>query len=90
MVGGVILTLIYIACLNNFAGFDLSYVTFGVIAFVLTIIGQIGDFVASAIKRYFDVKDFSNIFPGHGGLIDRIDSVIFTAPFAFAMFLLLL
>ena len=77
-------------CLNNFAGFNLSYVTFAIIAFILTIIGQIGDFVASAIKRYFDLKDFSNAFPGHGGFIDRIDSVIFAAPFAFVLFLLVL
>ena len=90
MFGGVVVTLVYIACLNNFAGFDLSYVTFGIIALVLTIVGQIGDFVASTIKRYFDVKDFSNAFPGHGGFIDRIDSVIFAAPFAFVAFLLFL
>ena len=90
MFGGVAITIVYIICLNKFAGFDLSYITFGIIAFVLTIIGQIGDFVASAIKRYFDVKDFSNAFPGHGGFIDRIDSVIFAAPFAFILFLLVL
>ena len=90
MFGGVATTIVYIVCLNKFAGFELSYVIFGIIALILTIIGQIGDFVASAIKRYFDVKDFSNAFPGHGGFIDRIDSVIFAAPFAFVAFLLIL
>ena len=62
----------------------------GCVALVLSIIGQIGDFAASTIKRYFEVKDFSEIFPGHGGMIDRIDSVMFIAPFAFCLFAFIL
>ena len=44
---------------------------------LLTIIGQLGDLFFSAIKRYYGVKDFSNIMPGHGGILDRLDSIIF-------------
>lgn len=43
----------------------------------LSIIGQLGDLFFSAIKRYYAVKDFSNIMPGHGGVLDRLDSIIF-------------
>lgn len=47
------------------------------ITLFLTIIGQIGDLFFSAIKRYYGIKDFSNIMPGHGGVLDRLDSIIF-------------
>jgi len=47
------------------------------ITFILSIIGQIGDLFFSSIKRYFNKKDFSNIMPGHGGILDRLDSLLF-------------
>lgn len=53
---------------------------FAVIGGVSSIISQIGDLAASAIKRNHDIKDYGKLIPGHGGILDRFDSIIFTAP----------
>ena len=53
------------------------------------IFSQLGDLFASKLKRWADVKDFSSIFPGHGGVMDRIDSILFCAPLTLAVFLIL-
>lgn len=89
-IGAVVSCLIYTFAINYICGFEISYLVIGIIALILSIIGQVGDFSASVIKRYFEVKDFSNLFPGHGGMIDRIDSVMFIAPFAYILFLMFL
>ena len=51
-------------------------------------VSQIGDLAASAIKRNHDIKDYGHLIPGHGGILDRFDSVIFTAPIIYALTLL--
>ncbi len=58
---------------------DPSASLIGVVSFCafLSLLGQFGDLIFSAIKRYFGIKDFSNIMPGHGGVLDRLDSIIF-------------
>lgn len=86
MLGAAVFGTIFTFCINKFGGTYVPY-TFSVIVLSeLSIIGQLGDFSASVIKRYFEVKDYSNLFPGHGGMLDRIDSIIFTAPFAYTIF----
>lgn len=51
-------------------------------------VSQIGDLAASAIKRNHDIKDYGNLIPGHGGIMDRFDSVIFTAPMIYILAML--
>lgn len=59
-------------------------------SFVVALMGQTGDLAESKIKRDFNVKDSSNILPGHGGLLDRLDSILFIYPTLLAIFLLFL
>ena len=87
--GAVILMLIYTYIANTFWGMNYSYFYIAGISIILSLIGQIGDFAASSIKRYVGIKDFSNLIPGHGGMLDRIDSLIFLAPFAYVLLSLL-
>lgn len=60
-----------------------------IICAVCAPISMIGDLAASAIKRDYDIKDYGKLIPGHGGILDRFDSVIFTAPMVFIMLMLI-
>lgn len=57
-----------------------NYATYMILAACLGVVEQIGDLVESSIKRHLQIKDSSSIIPGHGGMFDRIDGLIFTAP----------
>ncbi|MBQ2725515.1 MAG: phosphatidate cytidylyltransferase [Clostridia bacterium] len=59
---------------------EINYIVMAAAGAIVSVISQIGDLAASVIKRRFEVKDYGWIFPGHGGVIDRFDSVILTAP----------
>lgn len=85
-IGAVIVMLIYTFILNTYFSFNYSYLLIILIGIVLSLIGEIGDFAASCIKRYVDIKDYGNLLPGHGGMLDRIDSVLFLSPFAYILF----
>ena len=58
-----------------------SYIQMAVVAFFGSLLGMIGDLFASAVKRQTGIKDYGNIMPGHGGVIDRFDSVLLLAPY---------
>lgn len=90
LIGAVALSMLYTFVLNQFAGFNISYLYIIGVSILLSIIGQIGDLAASSIKRYNNIKDFSNLIPGHGGMLDRFDSVIFIAPFAYFLLMVLI
>ena len=87
--GSLVFIIGYTVFLNNHFGMNINYLLISVIGIILSLIGQVGDFSASSIKRYVGIKDYSNIFPGHGGMLDRIDSVIFIAPFAYFLLMLI-
>lgn len=89
VVGAILLGILFAILCNTIWGVGINYLLIGCIMAVLSIVGQIGDLAASSIKRYCDIKDFSELIPGHGGMLDRIDSIIFVLPFAFILFSIL-
>ena len=69
----------------TYANYALGY---ALVTFACSVFAQIGDLAASSIKRHTGKKDFGNIMPGHGGVLDRFDSIIFAAPAAYIMLLI--
>lgn len=63
----------------NLAIGGLNFIEIGFICLLLTLLSEFGDLVMSSIKRYFQKKDYSNLIPGHGGILDRFDSVLFVS-----------
>lgn len=81
-IGGLISTLIASYFLSNYIN-ELSTISWMVIAGILVIFGLLGDLMESKFKREAGVKDSSNLIPGHGGFLDRLDSIIFATPFVY-------
>ena len=84
-----LLTLIPALSLTNDKVFNISldWWIVLILAFIMTITAQLGDLTFSAIKRHYDIKDYSQLFPGHGGVLDRLDSVLFNM-IIFAVFVM--
>lgn len=78
--GAVIALLLYGLLLEKVWGLQVSYPLLALYGALGSLVSQLGDLSFSYIKREYGIKDYGNILPGHGGVLDRFDSVIFCAP----------
>lgn len=89
IVGAALIGVLYALAINHWGNAGASILEFAIIGAVGGAISQIGDLAASAIKRNYNIKDYGKLIPGHGGILDRFDSVIFTAPIIYYLAVLL-
>lgn len=83
--GAVIGFIIYGVCMAKFASLEVNYVAMAVSAIGIAVVSQLGDLVTSFIKREQGIKDYGKVLPGHGGIMDRFDSIIAVAPILMAI-----
>lgn len=93
LIGGIVLAVavseFYFYVLRSSTGMVLNAraeITYAIFAGLIAAVSQIGDLIESSIKRHLNLKDSSNLIPGHGGVFDRIDGLIFAAPFVYFLF----
>lgn len=78
-IGGMTLGTVLAVAYGQYAGIGIDLPLFIAVCFVLTATSQVGDLTFSSIKRTFEVKDYSQLLPGHGGILDRFDSLLFNS-----------
>ncbi|HZG73918.1 MAG TPA: phosphatidate cytidylyltransferase [Chondromyces sp.] len=79
-IGGIVSAVVIAAIFAFLADLQISFPKLLISTVLLSVFGQIGDLVESALKRHYNVKDSGNILPGHGGILDRFDSLLFVLP----------
>jgi phosphatidate cytidylyltransferase len=68
--------MLYGFLVDRFTDAEANYIVLAVLGLVLPVISQVGDLIATLIKREVGIKDYGRIFPGHGGVMDRFDSIL--------------
>ena len=89
ILGAALIGMLYGLAINYWGDAGADVLSYAVIGAAGGAISQIGDLAASAIKRYHNIKDYGKLIPGHGGILDRFDSVIFTAPIIYYLAIML-
>ncbi len=82
-IGGIILAVIVTLLFALFNPDLLSILDAIVLGLIIAIVGQLGDFIQSAYKRTYEIKDTGALLPGHGGVLDRLDSWLIVFPFVY-------
>lgn len=86
VIGAALIGFIYATIFkSHLTAMNNPQVAFAIIGAVSSVLSQIGDLAASAIKRNHNIKDYGKLIPGHGGILDRFDSIIFTAPIVYLL-----
>ncbi|WP_262695110.1 phosphatidate cytidylyltransferase [Kordiimonas aquimaris] len=80
LIGGMLLAALVSLVISYLFGWG-TPLNFAIAGAVVALVAQLGDLYESAIKRHMDIKDSGSIIPGHGGILDRVDGIIFAAPF---------
>lgn len=88
-IGGVLICILsflaYGKIMDVYFGVETDFIAMAAIALVLSVIAQLGDLSFSLIKREYNIKDYGKLIPGHGGVLDRFDSVMFTVPASYIL-----
>lgn len=83
VVGAALIAVVYCLAMNHWFEQSFSMVQYAIVCACGAVISQVGDLAASAMKRNNEIKDYGKLIPGHGGVLDRYDSVIFVAPIVY-------
>ena len=82
-IGGLVFSMISTLLLSKYLNTNLTLFNWLILAALVSILGTLGDLIESKFKRQANIKDSGAIMPGHGGILDRLDSLLFVAPFVY-------